>query len=211
MLKKRVEEAEYQKRVLEENYKSSSQGERQELLEKAALAEVRANDALGQIAIKDDEIATLKKEIDNLRERVQEAYTEKDKLANEMDQKLQEAQVEGESGKSISEEYAKELTQANDTIQKLEGTVKAIEAELNDRIKDSQENEAALQKQIQELKEQRLSQDGSTKELEEQKNEYENLLKEKEQQRQKQKNEWAEVSFYDSNDLTKTTIRYTET
>ncbi len=195
MLKRKIEELEYQNKMLQENYKSSAQGEKQELLEKLALAEVRANDATGQLGIKDDEIMTLKKEIDNLRERVQETYMEKDKMAAEMDEKLQEAKAEIAAGKSSNEAYLREeLDRAHDSIEKLEETVKALEGELDQKSKEARDTEAALKREIEAFKKagQKVS---PQREVEAMKMEYERQLQEKEQQRQKQKNEWAEVCF----------------
>jgi len=194
LLKRKVEETEYQNRVLQENYKSSSQGEKQEMLEKLALAEVRANDALGQLSIKDDEIATLKMEIDNLRTRVQDAFAEKEKMASELDKRMQEVHNEGEAAKSANEIYLKEeLAHANATIAKLEDAVKSLQSELELKTKSAEASEKTLKRQLESLKDTKTSEDASRKEFEAQKAEYEKLLQEKEAQRQKQKNEWAEI------------------
>ena len=78
VLKNKITELEYQNKVLNENYKSSSQGDKQNFLERLSLSEVRASDAMKQLAVKDDEINSLQREINRLRGRVQELFEEKE-------------------------------------------------------------------------------------------------------------------------------------
>ncbi len=199
VLRRKIAELEHQNRMLEENYKSSAQGERQEVLQKLAAAEVRANEAENQLAMKDDEVGTLRKEIDDLRERVRVAYTEKDQQAEELQKRVVLAQSESDESKRVGEGYWKvELQRSQEENQKLAGTVRQLEAEVERCRKESEGRLATERKRITELESgihryESEHKEGSKKDLEEQKAEYERLLQEKEQQRLKQKNEWAEV------------------
>ena len=205
LLRRKIAELEHQNRILEENYKSSAQGERQELLEKVAISEVKVNEASNQISLRDDEIFTLKKEIDSLRERVQLAYTEKEKQVEEMEQRIQIVQNETEEDKRMGETYLKEeLRKSHEMNERLSATVRTLETQLAQSKKSASDMEAVMRNRLDEAErgiskyesEHRLTQDEFKKEVEEQKVEYERLLQEKEQQRQKQKNEWAEVQVW---------------
>lgn len=188
--------------MLEENYKSASQGERKEILEKLAVAEVKMNEAQSQVTLKDDEIQTLKKEIDNLRERVKIAYAEKDMQTADLEQKLATVQATKDEEKSAGDnQWQEELQNEHAKNEKLTETIKILEEEIKKKEQDAVENEnqwkarfADMDNQLQNYEGQdRASQGDAKKELDEQKMEYERMLQEKEAQRQKQKNEWAEV------------------
>lgn len=187
--------------MLSENYKSSEQGAKQEFLEKVALAEVKANDALNQLNAKDDEIAILKREIDSLRGRIQEAYSEKDKMVSEISGQLNEVRIEKELKRTGNEE---ELRQTRETVRRLEDEIHNLERALLKKEKDVQENEAMYKRQIDLLKNQASSNVNTSQELLRQKAEYEKLIEEKEQQRLRQKNEWAEVLYKPYNRFTET-------
>ena len=204
-LRRKIAELEHQNKMLEENYKSTSQGERQELLEKLAVAEVRANDCSAQVNLKDDEIVTLKKEIDSLRERLQTAYSEKDKQVEEIENKMFTMQSASEKDKQLGESYFKEeLLRAQTANSKLGETVHELEREVEARKNEAITAETSWRQRLSEMEkslsqyenEHRLSQGEFSKEMDDQKLEYERMLQEKEQQRQKQKNEWAEVRFF---------------
>ena len=200
-MKKKIAELEYQNKLLNANYKSSEQGIKQEFLEKLALAEVKANDALDQLGTKNEEIAALKKEIDSLRKRLQESYAEKDKLLVEMNSQLHETKMEKEFSKSSNEE----LRQARDEVRRLEEDIRDLKYNLTKKEKEGQETEMVYKRQIESLKNQPSL--GSSQELLRQKAEYERLLDEKEQQRLRQKNEWAEVLLHFIVDLWKLKTR----
>lgn len=191
VLKKKISELEYQNKLLNANYKSSEQGVKQEFLEKLALAEVKANDALDQLGAKDEEIAALKKEITSLRKRLQEAYAEKDKLLSEVDSQIHEARMEKEFSKGSSEE----LKQARDEARRLEEEIRDLKYSLSKKEKEAQESEAGYRRQVETLKAQ-FSPNSSAQDLARQKAEYEKLIDQKEQQRLRQKNEWAEVPLF---------------
>jgi len=186
-LKKKIAELEYQNKLLNANYKSSEQGVKQEFLEKLALAEVKANDALDQLGTKNEEITALKKEIDSLRKRLQESYADKDKLLVEMNSQLHESRMEKELNKGSNEE----LRQARDEVRRLEEEIRDLKYNLTKKEKEGQEIEMVYKRQIESLRNQPSV--GTSQELLRQKAEYERLLDEKEQQRLRQKNEWAEV------------------
>lgn len=175
------------------NYKSSEQGVKQEFLEKLALAEVKANDALDQLGAKDEEIVTLKKEIASLRKRLQESYAEKDKALSEMDSQLHEARMEKEFSKGSNEE----LRQAREEIRRLEEVIRDLKYTLTKKEKEAQDNELAYKRQIEALRSSPSS--SASQELLRQKAEHEREIEEKEQQRLRQKNEWAEVLLHYTN------------
>ena len=195
-------ELEHQNKMLEANYKSTSQGERKELLDRVALAEVKAGDLQSHLNLKDDEIATLKKEIDSLRERVRTAYAEKDRQAEDLNQQIQRLQSVKTQDKQLGEAYwRQELEKEQAISRQLSETIKSLEKEAVARQNEFTELEAKWKARVAETEKssqkkdttQAQSQEELRKEMESQRAEYERLLQEKEQQSQKQKNEWAEV------------------
>jgi hypothetical protein len=167
-----------------------------------ALAEVKAADAQSHLALKDDEIATLKKEIDSLRERIKATYAEKEKQADEMAHQIQQLQSSMAGDQKLGEAYwRQELEKEQASNRQMDETIKALEREAAARQKDFVELEGKWKARFAEHENssqkkdstQRVSQDEMRRENEKMRAEYEKLLQEKEQQRQKQKNEWAEV------------------
>jgi hypothetical protein len=190
--------------MLEENYKSASLTEKKELIEKIALSEVKSNELVSQLNLKDDEIATLKKEIDELRERVKAAYVEKDQQEEESEKKIATILEGKDDEKKEGEEYWNEelrKAQANadhlaETVKMLEGELDKKQAELIENDNNWKSRQIEMEARIHKLEsEGHVSQEGVFKDFEAQKAEYERILQEKEAQRQKQKNEWAEVSL----------------
>ena len=204
ILRKKISELEYQNKLLNENYKSSEQEVKRDFLNKLALAETKSNDAYNQLNSKDDEISVLKREIDNLRNRLQEAYSEKDRLAIEMDDKIRNARIEEQLNKNSSDEN---LNRAQDIIKKQEINIQNLETRLANRDREAQENENAYKRQIELLKSQATTGESRPQDLSKQKIEYERIIEEKEQQRLRQKNEWAEVYYILKLDLRKPKTR----
>ena len=190
--KKKISELEYQNKLLNENYKSSEQEVKREFLNKLALAEAKANDAFGRINSKDDEISVLKREIDSLRDRVQEAYAEKERIAAELEVQIRDARTENALNRSSNNE---ELNQAQETIHRQEEIIRDLEDRLKGQEREATANDASNRRQIEMLRNQSLSSGNVSQELIKQKAEYEKIIEEKEDQRLRQKNEWAEVSY----------------
>ena len=190
--------------MLNENYKSSEQEVKRDFLNKLALAETKSNEAYKQLNSKDDEISVLKREIDNLRNRLQEAYSEKDRLVIEMDDKIRNAKITEQLNKGSSDEN---LNRAQDIIKKQEIDIQNLETKLANRDREAQENENAYKRQIELLKSQATTSESKPQDLTKQKIEYERIIEEKEQQRLRQKNEWAEVYYILKLDLRKPKTR----
>ena len=161
-------------------------------MNKLALAEAKANDAFGRINSKDDEISVLKREIDSLRDRVQEAYTEKERIAAELEVQIRDARTENALNRSTNNE---ELNQAQETIHRQEEIIRDLEDRLKRQEREATANDASNRRQIEMLRNQSLSSGNVSQELIKQKTEYEKIIEEKEDQRLRQKNEWAEVSY----------------
>jgi DNA repair exonuclease SbcCD ATPase subunit len=172
VLRRKVEEVEYENKMLRENYKSPAKMNSH--LDKS---KIRVSDTIKQLARKNEEIDNLKREIERLRTAT--PINESRGMGGEMQGK-------------IPENYLRDnLRQAQETIQRLEDIIRDLETTLSNNMREARMNEEALRRQIDELR----SKPSGKKELLEQRAEYELLLQEKEEQRLKQKNEWGEVIF----------------
>ena len=189
VLRKKIEELEYQNRILNQNYKSSTQEEKQKLLEKIALSEVRANEAISQLNEKDNEILILKKDLASLNLQLKNANSEKRKLSLEMSAQLENSRLEF-SRINNEGQLKQELNQAKNTIHKLEDVIKTLERDFSLKAKEAQTMENNLRQQAEKL---RVKDD--RQELIQQKMEYEKIISEKEELRLLQKNEWSEVIY----------------
>jgi len=172
VLKRKIEEVEYENKMLKENQKFPAKIN--SYLDKS---EVRINDAIKQLKIKNEKIDNLKREIEKLRN---------------LSPTNESRGMGGEMQGVLSEEYLRsDLRQAQETIRKLEDIIRDLEATLSNNLREAKMNEEVLRRQMDEL---RLKPSGK-KELLEQRAQYEHLLQEKEEQRLKQKKEWGEVTL----------------
>lgn len=195
-LRRKIAELEHSNKILEENYKSASQSEKKEILEKLAISEVKEAEFQNQLNLKDDEIQTLKKEIDDLRERIRVAYNEKEIQAEELESKIASFQAGKDEELRQGEAYWKEeLLRSQASCEKLTQDVKFLEGKLQAAMLDARQNENAqkiriadLERDLQKMPRQDIAKDYEAKLIE-----YERILQDKEAQRQKQKNEWAEI------------------
>lgn len=201
VLRQKMSELEHGNKMLEANYKSESQSERKELIEKLAIEEVKVRDLQGKVYLKENELLDLKNELASLNSRL------KDSMARQENQKVElYKSAKKDEDHTMDVEYLKdELQRAIDTNKKLNETIKQLEDEAARKERQSIEADLRMKEKVDELQRNasennradiiRLQDEISSlkNEIEREKNEHEKILQEKESQKQKQKAEWADV------------------